>query len=148
MRITGAVLGLSATLLVSGCGDGGGEAFTASGTISAIGTSKTQVLAADGAGAGDRCQGVGDFDGLSEGGEVVVLDADGTKVGVGELEEGTLDDETEQLGDLGFTSCTWSFEVSDVESGEGEIYTLQAGAFEETFKKSEAGDLEISFTKD
>lgn len=130
--------------LLAACG--GEETFTATGTIG-IGSIQGGVFAADSAGAGDRCQGVDALSAFKGGGEVIVLDADGSKVAVGELEEGVLPDQIEEARELGFLACEFEFTVEGIPAGDG-LFTLKVGDEEKTFKQSDAVDLDLNVTDD
>lgn len=134
-------------LTLTSCQGGEEETFDVSGTVSLVGISKAQVLAADGAAAGDRCQGAGNLADFGGSEEVVVLDADGTKVAAGELEEGTVAANSAGLEALGLSSCELEFTVSDVPVSDG-LYTLQIGESETTFTSDEATDIEVTVAGD
>lgn len=119
------------------------EVFTASGTVSIIGVNKVQVLAADGAGDGDPCQGAGPLGEFDEEAETVVLDAEGTKIAVGELGPGAMPvGKAESLAQLGLAQCEFEFSVSEIPVG-NDLYTLQIGETDTTFKQ---GDQAIEVT--
>lgn len=151
MRPLAALPALFLLLLLPACGgeDGGssGDAFTAKGDVTIIGADKAQVLAADGAAAGDKCQGTGNLSDFSEGDEVVVLDADGSKVAVGKLAEGTLSAEAADLATIGLSMCELTFTVEDIPATD-ELLTLRIGEKEVTFGQEDADDLAVDVAGD
>lgn len=137
-------------LVLTACGggdDNGGDSFKASGKVTIIGADKAQVLSADGAGEGERCQGTGLLSDFGGGDEVVVLDADGKKIGVGRLQEGKLPEAASELLQIGLNSCVLGFTVDDIPSGDG-LMTLRIGEKETTFKMAEASNIEVTVAGD
>lgn len=128
------------------CGGKSGDTFSTSGVVKVIGVSKSQVLAADGAVEGDRCQGVGTLGSFSEGTEVVVLDADGTKVAVGKLSEGKIPKGSNQVGRLGLSMCEFTFNVADIPASDG-LLTLKIDQSETTFRQGD-DNLKVSIAGD
>ena len=147
MKILSCLVLLLAVGPTTACGgDSGGDTFTTSGAVSAIGVSKAQVLAADGATDGDDCQGAGSMAAFDEGAEVVVLDADGSKVAVGDLSAGKIPEGSSELEQLGFSMCEFTFEVTDIPASDG-LFTLQIDESETTFKQGDK-TLEVTIAGD
>ncbi|MDO3398075.1 hypothetical protein QWJ41_20295 [Nocardioides sp. SOB44] len=137
MKIVPCLVLLLAVAPSAACGgSSGGDTFSISGVVSAIGISKAQVLAADGATEGDMCQGAGTMGAFDEGAEVLVLDADGAKVAVGELSAGKIPEGSSELEQLGFSMCEFIFEVTDIPASDG-LFTLQIDESETTFKQGD-----------
>lgn len=140
---------ISATVLaltLTACG-GEDETFEAKGNVLIIGADKAQVLAADGATTGDRCQGTGLLSDFGGGDEVIVLDSDGSKVAVGKLLEGKLPDGAADVQSLGLNMCELKFSVDDVPASD-ELMTLKIGEKEVTFKQEDADSIEVDVAGD
>lgn len=84
------------------------------------------------------CYGIDGYDDIAEGTQVTVRDAEGSRVGSGELGEGRLDTFSDTA------ACTFRFMVYDIPVSEG-IYTVEvASRGEINFRQAEAGGLELS----
>jgi hypothetical protein len=145
MRLTGMLLVAAIALTGCGGGDDDGAAFTASGTVTLGGPGR--VLFADGAGDGDECQGAGDLSGVDEDAEVVVTDADGSKVAVGHLEPGTLAEGSTEMMQLGIAFCEFEFSVEDIPGSDG-LFTASLEGEDLTFKQSESEGLELDVIRE
>lgn len=123
-------------MLLAGCGsDGrsGGETktFDVSGTMTL--TTSSGVVGGEGV-----CLGSGGYDDLREGAPVVVYDASGKKVAIGELGPGVPDSEYPTV------SCHFDFSVADVPTGDT-VYSVEvASRGEVSFKPADAKSLELS----
>lgn len=62
---------------------------------------------------GRTCAGDGGYDDIRAGAQVVVTDADGGTVALGELSQGRMD------GSAPYATCQWRFTVADVPAGAG-----------------------------
>lgn len=131
-------LALAAALLVllAGCGGSdakgvGKPAFDVGGTI----TVAKGLALSDGS-----CAGSSGFDDLVLGAPVVVRNADGKRVGLGNLEAGR----TSGLDQGGYVSCTFKFDVSNVPSSAG-VYSVEVTHRGEIpFKQEDAGHLSLT----
>lgn len=147
MKIVPCLVVLLAVAPIFACGgNSGDDTFSTSGVVSAIGVSKSQVLAADGATEGDKCQGAGSMGAFDEGAEAVVLDAEGKKVAVGNLSAGKIPEGSSEFEQLGFSMCKFTFEVADIPASDG-LFTLQIDESETTFKQGDES-LEVTISGD
>lgn len=105
----------------------GPAAFNVSGQLDLVGRDNWLKV-------GGNCFGVDGYDDIDSGAQVVIRDGDGTKVAIGALEDGYV-----QNGD-----CIFLFFVTDVPEGGG-VYSVEvAHRGEVAFSESEAGVLHLT----
>jgi hypothetical protein len=111
------------------------DTFTASGELQLIGSV-----------GGDKtdCYGEDGFDDLQTGTQVVIRDASGDTVAIGELGIGTIPQKF-RMGSLTI-ACSWTFAVEDVPSGSTAYSVEVSHRGEVAFKESEANNLGLSLS--
>ncbi|WP_166390346.1 hypothetical protein [Nocardioides ochotonae] len=132
-------LAVATALSLAACGEGeeaGGaapaaeaepESFTARGSLKLTSGSVER--------AGDVCYGSDGFDDIAGGAQVVVRDAAGESVALGELDEGT---------PAGAVQCVFTFAVRDVPAGDSVYSAEVAGRGEVSFTPDEAFALTLT----
>lgn len=118
-------------LVVTGCGS---DPLTVRGHLT-LTDSDINWLVGTEVGDGNACEGMGGYDDIAQGAEVVVRDSQGDRVGVGHLGAGK---------GAGESSCRFAFSVSDVDSDSKLLSVEITHRGEITFKRAEAGAVDVS----
>ena len=127
-------LAAAALVVVSACG-GESEAetpktFDVTGEVALF--AQGSVLPSNGV-----CIGIDGYSDLRGGAAVTVFDADGKKVGIGELGGG-------ESGDDQYTDCIFGFTVEDVPAG-GDIFSIEvSNRGEVNFKPADADSIKLA----
>lgn len=136
---------ISACLLLALTTSCGSESDSASDSLTVRGHLTLEATdiawSAGGEGVGNGCQGSGGYDDIAEGATVVVRDAKGDRVAVGQLGPGEGVD-----ANLGIEAayCRFAFKVPDVDSDSKILSVEVTHRGEITFKRADAGAVEVT----
>lgn len=142
MRQVAAVgLALAGVVVLVGCGTDSGDppklkTFTVSGEVSVWAPSVSARRSVQGA----KCSSTRSYADVNAGSQVIVRDANGTKVALGELGAGAIVD-----AGGGLPACEFHLSVPDVPS-KGDVFSVQIGSHDEvTFDRAKANTLQVTF---
>lgn len=132
MKLVGIVM--AAALLLAGCGgESGGDGKTAAKTFTASGAIK--LYATGTVAVGDSCAGKGGYDDIRVGAAVLIKNADGKRVALGELGTG-------EPGE--YSTCSLPFAIKGVPSGAGPYSVEVSHRGEVPFNEGDAKSIALT----